>query len=260
MSNALRARIGQAYDRVCARNDTQNEAPGGFIPEAGGFLPEVEEQFDTSPVLALDRLPQALAAFDLDVGIQDEIETLLKQSAYETEDGLMISREHFIEALEIVLSQQEFSESDASENYVPDYEEGSDSASDPEEKRIHSDSLPKRKDVHEKARFLYRLLLERIPLVPSSALPSYPKDQHVISEVDDHQLESRRIGIEELRFAAQSLGERPTSNEVRVLLISSWKCSRKRAPIFALSHTTKDPRILESDFKSRCISNSDLPI
>lgn len=255
MSIALRARIGRAYDRACGvtkSDGPENEAPGGFLPDAGGFIPEEAVIPTHTPTLFLHQLPNALAPFHLDAMTQDEVESLLRQSTEPSKEGPTIRRDDFIEALEIVLGEQEERDSDASDAYDPTADDDSVSGSDEAESSRSRNRMPKRKDLHEKARFLYRLLLERIPLVPSSALATYDKDKHVPTEVDDRQLETRRIGLEELRYAAQSLGERATTNEVRVMLTgSSLKCSRRRAHTSGLTPLKGGLRTRVLGYRSR---------
>lgn len=256
MSSALHARIGRAYDRACSAPESNEPEPaeaGGFFPEAGGFIPEEAVVPTHAPVLLLHQLSNALAPFHLDAVTRDEVESLLRQSAESSEDGTTIRRDDFIEVLEIVLGEQEERDSEASDAYDPAADDDDDSVYETDEAntRQAQNRMPKRKDLHEKARFLYRLLLERIPLVPSSALATYDKNRNAPTEVDDRQLETRRIGLEELRYAAQSLGERTTTHEVRVMLTCSLqKCSRKRAHTSGPILGKNDPRTRALGYRS----------
>ncbi|WFD41828.1 hypothetical protein MPSI1_000464 [Malassezia psittaci] len=212
MAGALRRRIGRAYDRACVPNGSAYEATAASTYGSGGFLPEGDESTHITGQLKLEHLPKVLARFHLDAATQQELTSLLENNAVASEEGRHINREDFVEALEIVLSAQDDSESEASDEFVLSDEAGSESSDISTNSKNFS--IPKSKNLHDKARFLYRLLLERVPLVPASTLATMTPDKHLSVDIDDRMLETRRVGIEELRYAARSLGEQPTTTEV----------------------------------------------
>lgn len=69
------------------------------------------------------------------------------------------------------------------------------------------------------ARVLYGLLLERVPLAPPVALRRLPGKTHdVRKDVDAEEVQTRQVGIDELRYAAQSLGEKFSDTELQEML------------------------------------------
>ncbi|WFC97743.1 hypothetical protein MYAM1_000462 [Malassezia yamatoensis] len=254
LAGALRRRIGRAYDRACASNNAALEATAASTYEAGGFLPEGDESTQTTARLKLEQLPKVLASFHLDVATQEELTSLLEGNAVVSEEGRFINREDFVEALEILLSAQDVSESEASDEFVLSDEARSETSDD--STKSSDFSIPKSKNLHDKARFLYRLLLERVPLLPASTLATMTPDKHLSVDIDDRMLETRRVGIEELRYAARSLGEKPTTAE-RLRLAADQKAKESNdAGMIPESSETKqegDVELGKTDEKNKTV-------
>lgn len=107
------------------------------------------------------------------------------------------------------------SDYDSDKGFVDDEDESDDDNHSRTGASRVSRVLSKKKREH--ARFLFRLLLERIPLVVPSALQAQAKGT-VRTDVTEEELDTRRIGIDELRFAAKSLGELPSTQELAEML------------------------------------------
>ncbi|KAL4400942.1 hypothetical protein ACI68E_002266 [Malassezia pachydermatis] len=249
---SLRTVIEDAYDRASA---PKSAVPlgGGFLADdaiAGAF--QYDENVDNSAgprVLTLSGLSAALRAAGLEGQALEDVNELLVSYA-EKREGIqepIIPKTFFIEAVEAVLGGNSVPHS-SSANYSTYPESTKDSDSDkgmtsddnfvPEGDPNENDSeddyevdprplRKSRKALHtpsklsaskkEKARLLFRFLLERIPLVSSASLQGYPKD-FLRTDVTDEEINTRRLGVDELRFAAHNLGELLSQNEIAEML------------------------------------------
>lgn len=88
---------------------------------------------------------------------------------------------------------------------------------------------------------MYRLLLERIPLVAPTMLETYSY-KGVRTDVTEQEIDTRRIGIDELRFAARSLGESPSTTELAEMLYEAEALSAGH-PNMHTRPNTQAPRI-----------------
>lgn len=285
MGGALRARLGAAFDRACAPPGApvrhEEDTQGGFFPEAGGFLPDdggilpeaggfVADKPPSgraSPALELDRLPLLLVNLGVDGELHEEVSALLRSQAEPTQSGPVLRRAPFLQVLEAVLNEEEMASlesdapSDASDTFDPAQTSDSDDSDAAPTSRSTRSHMPRSKALHKKARILYSLLLERIPLVPSAALAERAKSTTVRTDVEDEEIDTRRIGMAELRYAAQSLGETPTTAEVRRATHPARRDARRGRRLFPRYARRRPPIERAADRPTRVgdATNTDLP-
>lgn len=186
-------------------------------------MPEETTASSAAPGLGLAHLSQALHASGVPEEQHAQLEAMLATHAQNSAHGPVIERTRFIDALErgldeIPLASDDSDDSDAASAYDPT----SDSDDAQPKRKVRKSArtyatMPKSKALRTQARLLYQLLLEQIPMVHPSALSSHVKSARARTDVDDHEIDTRRIGMDELRYAAQALGETPSSAEVRPL-------------------------------------------
>ena len=232
---SLHTRICEAYADASGSGRKPGDTGGGFVAE--------EE-----PVLPLSALPGALTSLGLRDDLYDELYELLQDSAVmstsSTRSGRarrakVVPRDAFIEAVSVALrdvpeEELNFDDGRAAEDESDDYDAGADDdeALDEEEEELYNDlsdedvvpvsrPAPVRRATaaqKERAAFLYRLVLERIPLVTPEALKESTPDRNFMREVSDEELHARQIGIEELSYALQCLGEPMAVKEMHEML------------------------------------------
>lgn len=286
MGGALRARLGAAFDRACAppsapvhhEEDTQGgffPEAGGFLPDDGGFLPEAggfvadkpPSGRASSPALELDRLPLLLVNLGVDGELHEEVSALLRSQAEPTQSGPVLRRAPFLQVLEAVLNEEEMASpeseapSDASDTFEPAQASDSDDSDSAPTSRSTRSHMPRSKALHKKARILYGLLLERIPLVPSASLAERAKSTTVRTDVEEEEIDTRRIGVAELRYAAQSLGETPTTAEVRCATHPACRDARRGRRLFPryARHCSPVERAADRPARVGGATNADLP-
>ena len=256
----LSTRIAAAYDEACSdtRDPVRGEG-GGFLVNdslAGGFLPDADfyQEERISQGMKVSALPRALESLGLDSSQRKDVCELLEANAvYGTcENEPNIPKAYFIEAVQTVMegvrrskrrrtSRQATNESHDTESYSDDeYDPSNDEyTSFSEEDEPNTAAKTKlTKTKREQARFLYRLLLERIPLVAPTMLSTLP-NTGIRTDVTEEEVDTRCIGIDELRYAARSLGETPSTTELAEMLHEAMSLSSG-----AKAHTnTQAPRI-----------------
>lgn len=256
----LSTRIAAAYDEACSdtRDPVRGEG-GGFLVNdslAGGFLPDADfyQEERISQGMKVSALPRALESLGLDSSQRKDVSELLEANAVHgtCENEPNIPKAYFIEAVQTVMegvrrskrrrtSRQATNESHDSESYSDDeYDPSNDEyTSFSEEDEPNTAAKTKlTKTKREQARFLYRLLLERIPLVAPTMLSTLP-NTGIRTDVTEEEVDTRCIGIDELRYAARSLGETPSTTELAEMLHEAMSLSSG-----AKAHTnTQAPRI-----------------
>lgn len=233
------ARIASAYDAACSSSrDPVGDEGGGFLVAdslAGGFLPESEfhREEGASQGMKVSALPKALESLELDSSQRQNISELLEaNSVHENyHDEPHIPKMYFIEAVQTVMegvrrskrrrttrrtSNESYDlESNSSDQYNPSTDETMSSSEEENPAKSNQTKLTKTK--RDQARFLYRLLLERIPLVAPTMLSSL-SNTGIRTDVSEEEVNTRHIGIDELRFAARNLGETPSTAELAEML------------------------------------------
>lgn len=267
-------RAAVVYDTVSSGSVPDESGGGGFLISdsmAGGFIHEGLGRKDEDEALRemkVSALPRALEELDVYGSQRAEVQDLLESSAERRNlhEEPVIPRVYFIEAMETVLGGvrrskrrrtarfENESESDVSnsssmdaDEFQPFEEDGSallddedmDHGKPPASKASTGPRLTKARK--EQARFLYRLLLERIPLVAPTMLETYSY-KGVRADVTEEEIDKRRIGINELRFAARSLGESPSTTELAEMLYEAEALSAGRTDLHSHQHTHA-PRI-----------------
>ncbi|PKI84748.1 hypothetical protein MVES_001087 [Malassezia vespertilionis] len=225
MADAVRAAIQDAYEcAVKEDNGASLEAAHG-----GGFLPEDEGVALDNAVPDISGLPTyklraALSKLGLSRSKKNAVQQRLFASAEPGDEGLMIPRDTFARVLEVVLLH------DTIPSLLPANGQDEDGLTDSEEEdeflphqdtsdeEAHNARMPNSAILKTKARFLYRLLLERIPLKPGAALDSATNARTVRAEIEEDEISTRRIGLSELRYAATSLGEKQSTTELTAML------------------------------------------
>ena len=239
MEKDLTTRVAAAYDAACSdtRDPVRGEG-GGFLVNdslAGGFVPDADlyQEEGISQDMKVSALPRALESLGLDSSQRQDVCELLEANAvhgtYDNEPS--IPKAYFIEAVQTVLegvrrskrrrtNRQATNELHDSESYSDDeYDPSNDEyTSFSEEDAPNTDTRTKlTKTKREQARFLYRLLLERIPLVAPTMLSTLP-NTGIRTDVTEEEVDTRCIGIDELRYAARNLGETPSTTELAEML------------------------------------------
>lgn len=256
----LSTRIAAAYDEACSdtRDPVRGEG-GGFLVNdslAGGFLPDADiyQEERISQGMKVSALPRALESLGLDSSQRKDVCELLEANAVQgtCDNEPNIPKAEFIEAVQTVMegvrrskrrrtSRQATNESHDTESYSDDeYDPSNDEyTSFSEEDEPNTAAKTKlTKTKREQARFLYRLLLERIPLVAPTMLSTLP-NTGIRTDVTEEEVDTRCIGIDELRYAARSLGETPSTTELAEMLHEAMSLSSG-----AKAHTnTQAPRI-----------------
>lgn len=240
-----RERVAAAYERSSSR---QNETGGGFLVEdalSGGFMSRNVSGEGDDTLLVKD-LPEALRRAGLRGSTFQEVQDLLEGSAESSTSGdhMVIPKTFFIQAVEAALDVpedaphrskqrlrlQDAETSDMDEDDISSNDEFRIDEQDAESldesddmERLDSNTskrLPRTRlsaSKRARAETLFRLILERLPLSSSEQLSKY--DQNSIRpDVSDKELHSRRIGVDELRFVAQSLKESPSTSELLEML------------------------------------------
>lgn len=249
MSQALRTRLGAAYDAACDVQIPQDSA-GGFVvdsdPDGGA----------ASAALSAERLPGVLRALGLTGSVMEDVAGLLRDAAVTVHDETRekptkaVERAIFMQAVEAVLEEQgdapahsgrrtqrkrarsppsaSDSEEDSGDEYQPgrdDYASGSESpgkaSAIPTRARVQTEASgpPQLSDAdRERAELFFSLILERLPLVPPTALRHTAKTSAVRGDIDAEEVHTRHIGIDELRYVVQSLGEKIADSELREML------------------------------------------
>ena len=239
MEKDLTTRVAAAYDAACSdtRDPVRGEG-GGFLVNdslAGGFVPDADfyQEEGISQGMKVSALPRALESLGLDSSQRQDVCELLEANAvhgsYDNEPS--IPKAYFIEAVQTVMegvrrSKRRRTNRQAT-NELHDSESCSDDVYDPsndestsfsEEDAPNTDTKTKlTKTKREQARFLYRLLLERIPLVAPTMLSTLP-NTGIRTDVTEEEVDTRCIGIDELRYAARNLGETPSTTELAEML------------------------------------------
>ncbi|WFD33609.1 hypothetical protein MCUN1_000422 [Malassezia cuniculi] len=228
----LHTRILDAYSAGCG-------APRASADTGGGYIAEEE------PMLPLSSLPSALASLGVHGDLYDEIYETLQDSAVmatnSTRSGRArkakaIPKDAFVEALSEALKDVPESAlavdlNRADEDDSDDYEAGGeDAVDDVSDDDVVADLSEEEEDIirpvrhrlstaqRDRAAFLYQLVLERIPLVPPKALKEHVPDRNLVREVTPNEVNTRRIGIDELSFALQCLGEPMALKEMNEML------------------------------------------
>ena len=239
MEKDLTTRVAAAYDAACSdtRDPVRGEG-GGFLVNdslAGGFVPDADlyQEEGISQGMKVSALPRALESLGLDSSQRQDVCELLEANAvhgtYDNEPS--IPKAYFIEAVQTVMegvrrskrrrtNRQATNELHDSESYSDDeYDPSNDEyTSFSEEDAPNTDTRTKlTKTKREQARFLYRLLLERIPLVAPTMLSTLP-NTGIRTDVTEEEVDTRCIGIDELRYAARNLGETPSTTELAEML------------------------------------------
>ena len=239
MEKDLTTRVAAAYDAACSdtRDPVRGEG-GGFLVNdslAGGFVPDADlyQEEGISQGMNVSALPRALESLGLDSSQRQDVCELLEANAvhgtYDNEPS--IPKAYFIEAVQTVMegvrrskrrrtNRQATNELHDSESYSDDeYDPSNDEyTSFSEEDAPNTDTKTKlTKTKREQARFLYRLLLERIPLVAPTMLSTLP-NTGIRTDVTEEEVDTRCIGIDELRYAARNLGETPSTTELAEML------------------------------------------
>ena len=239
MEKDLTTRVAAAYDAACSdtRDPVRGEG-GGFLVNdslAGGFVPDADlyQEEGISQGMKVSALPRALESLGLDSSQRQDVCELLEANAvhgtYDNEPS--IPKAYFIEAVQTVMegvrrskrrrtNRQATNELHDSESYSDDeYDPSNDEyTSFSEEDAPNTDTKNKlTKTKREQARFLYRLLLERIPLVAPTMLSTLP-NTGIRTDVTEEEVDTRCIGIDELRYAARNLGETPSTTELAEML------------------------------------------
>lgn len=239
MEKDLTTRVAAAYDAACSdtRDPVRGEG-GGFLVNdslAGGFVPDADlyQEEGISQGMKVSALPRALESLGLDSSQRQDVCELLEANAahgtYDNEPS--IPKAYFIEAVQTVMEGVRRSKrrrtNRRATNELHDSESYSDDEYDPsndeytsfsEEDAPNTDTKTKlTKTKREQARFLYRLLLERIPLVAPTMLSALP-NTGIRTDVTEEEVDTRCIGIDELRYAARNLGETPSTTELAEML------------------------------------------
>ena len=239
MEKDLTTRVAAAYDAACSdtRDPVRGEG-GGFLVNdslAGGFVPDADlyQEEGISQGMKVSALPRALESLGLNSSQRQDVCELLESNAvhgsYDNEPS--IPKAYFIEAVQTVMegvrrSKRRRTNRQAT-NELHDSESCSDDVYDPsndeytsfsEEDAPNTGTKTKlTKTKREQARFLYRLLLERIPLVAPTMLSTLP-NTGIRTDVTEEEVHTRCIGIDELRYAARNLGETPSTTELAEML------------------------------------------
>ncbi|WFD05818.1 hypothetical protein MVES1_001152 [Malassezia vespertilionis] len=233
MADAVRAAIQDAYEcAVKEDNGASLEAAHG-----GGFLPEDEGVALDNAVPDISGLPTyklraALSKLGLSRSKKNAVQQRLFASAEPGDEGLMIPRDTFARVLEVVLlhdtipsllpangqDEDGLTDSEEEDEFLPHQDTSDEEAHVPRQTRRgrgapQNARMPNSAILKTKARFLYRLLLERIPLKPGAALDSATNARTVRAEIEEDEISTRRIGLSELRYAATSLGEKQSTTE-----------------------------------------------
>ena len=249
--------------------DVNDETAGGFVRETSCF-----SNSNASPVLPVSALPYALDTLELEGAKRRDVQELLEaHSEYdEMHAEPFVPRTYFLEAVEAVMggirrskrrrlvrrqngeeassnsdggtaSQDEYAPPDKEPAFSSDEDDtGARDENDRAASSMSSAQVSKQnkntnisKAKKEQGRLLYRLLLERIPLVAPTMLANYPSIG-IREDVTDEEIESRQIGIDELRYATRSLGESRSTSELADMLYeaqalaSNSTQTRSRAP------------------------------
>ena len=239
MEKDLTTRVAAAYDAACSdtRDPVRGEG-GGFLVNdslAGGFVPDADfyQEEGISQGMKVSALPRALESLGLNSSQRQDVCELLEANAvhgsYDNEPS--IPKAYFIEAVQTVMegvrrSKRRRTNRQAT-NELHDSESCSDDVYDPsndESTSFSEEDAPNTgtktkltKTKREQARFLYRLLLERIPLVAPTMLSTLP-NTGIRTDVTEEEVHTRCIGIDELRYAARNLGETPSTTELAEML------------------------------------------
>lgn len=232
-------RVAAAYDAACS--DTREPVAGeggGFLVDdslAGGFLPDSDfhRKEGVSQDMKVSAMPKALESLGLDASQRKDICELLEaNSVHENhQDEPRIPKMYFIEAVQAVMegvrrskrrrttrqasNESHDSESNSGDEYAPSTDENMSFSEEDEPSKSIQTKLTKTK--RDQARFLYRLLLERIPLVAPTMLSTL-SNTGIRTDVTEEEVNTRYIGIDELRYAARNLGGTPSTTELAEML------------------------------------------
>ena len=249
--------------------DVSDETAGGFVRETSCL-----SNSNASQILPVSALPYALDTLKLGGAKRRDVQELLE--AHSEYDGKhtepVVPRAYFLEAVEAVMdgirrskrrrlvrrqngeeassnseegtaSQDEYAPSDKDSASSSNEDDTGDGGEDNRASSSMSSAKVSKQDKNtniskakkEQGRLLYRLLLERIPLVAPTMLANYPSIG-IREDVTDEEIESRQIGIDELRYATRSLGESRSTSELADMLYeaqalaSNSTQTRSRAP------------------------------
>lgn len=205
--------------------------------------------------LPVSKLPHALCGLGLKPRARRDVQELLELHAESRGKRRVVTRDNFVQALETVLddgtdarrskrrrtnasyidrdaglsdaseiSKSDAGDSDVSDDFQPVIYSASERSESPtievnEGMRLATVKNPELGDeLRAHGRLLFRLLLERLPLAVPATFHGRPRSVQIRTNVTEEEVSTRRIGMDELRYAAQSLGETPTTNELAEML------------------------------------------
>ena len=246
---SLHTRISEAYAAACGNQRVPADSGGGFIA-------------DEDPMLPLSSLSAALTSLGLQGDLYDEVYELLQDNAVmstgSTRSGRArrakaIPRDTFIETLAVALrdvpesalvdlnkgDEEESDDYDAGGEVDTDISEDDDLVDDfSDTEVVYRPMQPRLTSAQrDRAAFLYSIVLERVPLVPPQALHEQVPDRSFVRTVDAEEVRTRRIGIEELSFALQCLGEPMALKEMNEMLeVATPGSSERRLGLIEYVH------------------------
>lgn len=237
--------VTAAYEQGSSSGDVSG---GGFLIEdaLSGSFPSKSFSDENEDALRLKDLPEALRHAGVQGSAFQEVQDLLESSAAPSPlvNDMVIPKNFFIQAVEAALnvphvgprrskrpprpkmtdladsedveisSNDEFSPEDKSPNYSSE----SDDMAGPYFHTTKSTSRTRlTASKRAQAQILFRLILERLPLDLPQNIQKHERHR-IRSDVSDLELHSRRIGVDELRYVAQSLNENPNISELFEML------------------------------------------